>query len=55
MTTTVLELLGVVLLVIGAGLIFIPAAFIVGGLALIVYSYTLTLGQAPEQDEGAEP
>jgi hypothetical protein len=38
--TTVLELAAVALIVAGVALIFIPAAFIVGGLALGAISYT---------------
>lgn len=40
--TTVLELAGAGLVVAGVALVFIPAAFIVGGLALLGISYNLT-------------
>lgn len=36
--TTVLELVGVVSIVVGVGFIFWPAAFIVGGVGLILVS-----------------
>lgn len=40
--TTVLELAGSGLVVAGVALIFVPAAFVVGGMALLGISYNLT-------------
>lgn len=40
--TTVLELAGAGLVVAGVALVFVPAAFIVGGVALLGISYNLT-------------
>ena len=40
--TTALELAGAGLVVAGVALVFVPAAFIVGGVALLGISYNLT-------------
>lgn len=40
--TSVLELAGAGLVVAGVALVFVPAAFVVGGLALIGVSFNLT-------------
>ncbi len=42
--TTVLELLGIAALVAGVAMIYVPAAFIVGGLALVVMSFLIERG-----------
>jgi hypothetical protein len=47
--TTALELLGAAAIVAGVSLVFIPAAFVVGGVALIGVSYNLTRKAAVEQ------
>ena len=47
--TTLLELLGAGLVTAGVALVFVPAAFVVAGVALIGISYNLTRKAAVEQ------
>lgn len=48
MKTQLIEILGFFALIAGVGMIFIPAALIVGGILLIVAAYALDLDDKTE-------
>lgn len=45
--TTALDLVGVALLVVGFGLIYVPAAFLVAGIGCLLVSWRATRAAAP--------
>lgn len=49
MTTTILEILGLALVVAGVAFVFIPAALIVAGLSLLWISRSVALSRGSEQ------
>lgn len=48
---TLLEILGLIALLLGLGLVWLPLAFIVGGLALLVIGYGLTTSTTEEKGD----
>lgn len=50
MTTTILELLGLALVVAGVALVFYPAAFVVAGVSLLWISRSVSLARGSEKE-----
>jgi hypothetical protein len=50
--TLVAGFLGLICIVIGAGMVYLPAGFIVAGLGLIAWSYIVARAQAPAGSKG---
>jgi hypothetical protein len=50
--TLVAGFLGLVFIVIGAGMIYLPAGFIVAGVGLVAWSYIVARAQAPTSGKG---